>query len=430
MEKKLFARYPLGNPRRIWRQENYVLAIATPGPTGLDKGNARHLEQARRAVETSVDAGFNQLELLWASPAVGMEIVKTAERLGTNVIFQDLRRFGGMGFAKEKLNENNDLMGSMRDTACWKSIVGYYVFDEPINDEQRKITREMIDIVERERPGMLACTVCTAGTKNINKLADDVDPAQLCFDTYPFGNTKAVMKAEDQLDCSRMWYSMEIAYRAAKRIGAPFWFYYQGHELFYHPRFDRYTFAASRMMANAAILYGAKGISSYVEMNGVLDSETGGHGYHFEEQKELNQKTAKLGNTLMALECLRVIHDDTLAPDREEWPEVRHTMEDSELLTGTLAPRFSVSEHADNYGHRYLMVLNRDYRLENHYCLTLKQASRVYRVSAETGCEQLAFENDDKILGHLEPGGLVLYRIQAMEEEPYTLEYYLEKRPQ
>ena len=32
MEKKLFARYPIGNPRRKWRQDNFILSIVNPGP--------------------------------------------------------------------------------------------------------------------------------------------------------------------------------------------------------------------------------------------------------------------------------------------------------------------------------------------------------------------------------------------------------------
>ena len=36
MQHKLLARYPIGNPRRVWRQDNFVLSISNPGPKGLD----------------------------------------------------------------------------------------------------------------------------------------------------------------------------------------------------------------------------------------------------------------------------------------------------------------------------------------------------------------------------------------------------------
>ena len=431
MKRKLFARQPIGNPDRAWKQDNFILGVSNPGPYGLDVKDERSLEITRRAVETSRDAGFTLLEMLWASPEVGLEILRTAERVGVKVSYQNLRRYGGMGFSKEKFHEKDDLAGAIRDTKQFKCIASYYVYDEPTTDEQRKVTRELIEEVERECPHLLPFTVIAASSYYINPLADQVSPAQLSFDIYPFGNVEQDLKPEDQLDHSRMWHSFEVAFAAAKRIRTPFWFYYQGHQLHYFPCFDRYCFAASRMMAYAAVLYGAKEVSSYVELDGYIDPATGGKGVHFEEQKQLNLELEKLGNTLMALECRRVIHDDSLSlastKYQEEWLSLRHTMADSELLKGSLPPRISVSELEDSHGHRYLMVLNRDYRLENHYCLKLKTPAHVYQVSEKDGLEQLVFPHSQRLIGHLSAGSLVLYRLQPAEEEPYLLEYYLEK---
>ena len=428
MKNVLVPRYPIGNPRRLWRQDNFIISLTNPGPMGLDKRNETQRQKARRAVETAVEAGFNQMELCWASPEVGMEILRTAERLGTNVLYQNLCRFGGMGYSKKPLNEKNDLLDAMRDTQNWKCITGYYMYDEPITPEQRAVVRRMIEETEKERPDLLPFTVSDAG--NINAVADEVDPAELSFDSYPFGNTSQILQAEYQLDRCNLWYRFEIAKKAAARIGAPLWFVFQGHELFYHPSFDVYTFAASRMMANAALLYGAKELSCYVEGNGVLDPDTCGHGPYFEEHKALNKKLAALGNTLMALTCLRVIHDDGVQPEKEDWNEVRATMEESELLTGTIPPRISVSEMTNDRGDRYLMVLNRDYRHDRSFLLKLKEPARVYHVSDETGLEHLAFDDEACIFGHLAPGCAALYRVQPMSEEPCTIEYYLEKGPE
>ena len=430
MQKKLFARHPIGNPDRTWRQDHFLLGVSNPGPTGLEVRDPIRLEKTRRGVETAVKAGFNLLEMLWASPEQGLEILRTAERLGAKVVYQNLRRFGGMGFTKKFLNEDNDLAGTTRDTKQWNCIAGYYVYDEPINEDQRKVTKELIEIVEKECPHLLPYTVAAAKDYYIDPLADEVNPAQLSFDSYPFGNIGQQLEAADQLDHCNLWLTFEIARKAAERISAPFWFYYQGHELFYHPSFDRYTFAASRMMANAAILYGAKQISSYVEFDGYVDPATGGPGVHFEEQKTLNEETANLGNTLMALHCKRVIHDKSvvlLSKYKEEWEKTVLTMADSEYLEGELPHRLSVSEMEDEYGHRYLAVLNRDYRQEIHYCLKLKEASNVYRTSEKDGQETLVYNDVLKLRGHLSPGSIALYRLQPAADEPYTVEYYLDK---
>ena len=107
--------------------------------------------------------------------------------------------------------------------------------------------------------------------------------------------------------------------------------------------------------------------------------------------------------------------------------KIASTMADSEYLEGDLPQRISISELTDTYGHRYLLVLNRDYRQERHFCLKLKNPSRVYRTSETNGLEQLVFENTQSLIGHLTPGSIALYRLQDAAEEPYLVEYYLEK---
>ena len=426
MEKKMLARHPLGNPRRRWKQEQFILSLVNPGPMGLEKEGPFHCAKARRAVKVAVEAGFNLMEMCWTSHDVGMEILRTAEELGTKVLYQDLKRFGGMGFKKTPLNEHNDLLGAMRDTAQYGCIMGYYMYDEPCTPEQRATVRKMIEDAERERPELLPFTVTTASQSN--ELAEEVDPAQLSFDQYPFGGWVGDgMTPETQMDgCSKYWTNMEVARLAADRIGAPYWFVYQGHVLPYNPCFDGYTFAASRMMANTALLYGVKELSCYIECNGVLDPETGDRGLYFEEQRDLNRRITALGNTLMALHCDRVIHGGNITPYKER--ATFATMEESELLVGNLPDRISISEMSDDYGNRYLMVANRDYREVTSYFLKMKQDCRVYRVSDEDGEQHLVFDDPgNKIVGNLLPGHMALYRLQPKSEEPFELGYYLEK---
>lgn len=446
MTKKMLARYPIGNPRRKWRQDNFILSLVQPGPMGLEKGGPIDCEKARRGMQTAADAGFNTVELCWASPEIGVEMVRAAERLGMPLIYQNLNRFGGMGFRREKnlRPEDCDFEGVLCDVVPWRSICGIYLYDEPITPEQRAHVREMIERIEEVCPDKLPFVCSDAG--NIEALVDEVDPAQVAFDQYAFGGWAGNgMTPETQMDgCFRYWSRMELARNAAKRIDAPFWFIFQGHQLRYKPCFDRYTFTASRMMANAALLYGAKELSCYVECDGVLDPETGGRGFWFEEHRKLNREITVLGNTLMALECQRVIHDESVASE-EQGPAQKEeagalatfggpthlafpTMEDSELLTGKLPHRISISEMKDLYGNDYLMVLNRDYRSPVRYELQMKEVRRVWRVSDEDGSQRLAFDGTgDRIPGTLSAGSVALYRLQPMEEEPCAIEYYLDK---
>ena len=56
-----------------------------------------------------------------------------------------------------------------------------------------------------------------------------------------------------------------------------------------------------------------------------------------------------------------------------------------------------------------------------------KNPSHIYKVSREDGEQRMVYFNADKLQVCLAPGTLELYRIQPGEEEPFTVEYYLEK---
>ena len=126
MKHKLLARYAVGNPRRIWKQDHFILHAPSPGPmiaSSLYKNGKSELaySKTRRAVKTTMDAGFTMMGCLWADSKMAMDIVRTAETLGGTVLFQDLHRFGGMG-NRNILCETNDYEGVIRDTRKWKCI--------------------------------------------------------------------------------------------------------------------------------------------------------------------------------------------------------------------------------------------------------------------------------------------------------------------
>lgn len=436
MEHKLFARFPIGNPRRVWKQDNFLLTVASAGPMSMDAPSTLTLQKVRRSVKTSIDAGFDILGCLWASPEVGAEIVRTAERYGGRVLFQDLQHFGGMG-SKNIFCKANDYKGAIRDTEKWKSVIGYCLWDEPILPEHLEEVRRMIDYCEITCPDRLPYTVanpdyhplCAWQDNNyapyIESFLSVMEPAQMSFDYYPIG--RSCYDPKQQLDNSTLWSALDIVRCAAQERKIPLWFYYQGQHFPWHKIHYHFRFPMARAMAYAGVLYGAKALELYTEFDAYIDPATGGRGEYFDEQRKLNDELHALGNTLMALNCLRVIHDDTLLPDHPTMEGRRTAMEESELLTGVLPKRISVSEHRDAYGHRYLMVLNRDYDNVEHIELKLKTPSHVYEVSKTDGEERFIYERASAFRVALQPGDLHLYRIQSADEEPYTLEYYLEK---
>lgn len=436
MQHKTLARFPIGNPRRVWRQDNFILSICNPGPYGLDVKGEWIERKTRRAVKTAVDAGFDLIECLWASPEVSREMLRACEALGAKLCYQNLKRMGGMG-TDRIYNDGDDLTGILKDLAPWKSPAAIWMWDEPSYPEHLARTRKLTDLCEQLRPDILPMNVALPSYGRdyrwdngeypayIDRFMDEIDPAQMMFDYYPIG----LREHNDtiQLDSSLMWCDLETVRRSAQKHEIPFWFAYQGTKFPFYKHAERFTFPMVRLMANAAILHGVKALDYYVEFEGFVDPETGGPGYFFEEQKKLNRELHTLGNTLMALRCLRVIHDESLLADCPYMEGLRTSMEDSELLTGVLRRRVSVSEHEDAYGNKYLMVLNRDYDRNTYVQLKLKNPSHVYRVSREDGEERCVHQNVTSMLLDLSAGDLALYRIQPATEEPFTVEYYLEK---
>ena len=131
MKHQLLARRPVGNPRRAWRQDNFLISVASAGPmsVALEEKSEHTYRKTRKSVKTCVDAGFNLIGCLWADSKMSMEIVRAAERYGGNVLFQDLRRFGGTKHAGFGLGFERIIMyltgvSNIRDVLPYPRTVG------------------------------------------------------------------------------------------------------------------------------------------------------------------------------------------------------------------------------------------------------------------------------------------------------------------
>ena len=103
MNKKKLARYPIGNPKRLWRQDQFVLTVANPGVVSgaILRGNReeteKDLEITRRGVRTCHHAGFTHYGTVWATDRMLDIIISESESIGAKVLVCNFSRFGGMG---------------------------------------------------------------------------------------------------------------------------------------------------------------------------------------------------------------------------------------------------------------------------------------------------------------------------------------------
>ena len=296
----------------------------------------------------------------------------------------------------------------------------------------------MIDYCERVRPDVLPYTVADPSyhisivhdhklyAPYIDAYLDTIDPAQMCFDYYPIGKDEYDPKL--QLDNSTMWADLEIVRRAAQKRDIPFWFYYQGYTLYRCTEEEDFVFPMVRCFMYAAAMYGAKGLQQYTASTAnklsVVDA-AGNKAKFFYDQKAIHAEFKAIGNTLMALDSKLVYHSEDLLPGDKFLPLYVETIADSNIIGGKLPNRTSVGELEDQYGNRYVIILNRDYEKELDTVLTLKGDYRIYEVSRVDGYQDMIIDSTRELPIKLAPGDAVLLRVQPSSEEAFTCEYKL-----
>ena len=95
MEHMILNRYPIGNPRRKWTQDNFVLSQF--------KAQGKNM---RKHVKACADVGFDTVELGWASDEQADAAVQLCEQFGIRLIYQNMSRFGG-AWDRDPINGND-----------------------------------------------------------------------------------------------------------------------------------------------------------------------------------------------------------------------------------------------------------------------------------------------------------------------------------
>lgn len=423
MEHKIFARHPLGNPHRHWRQDNFILSTFSACGKNM-----------RKTIQNCVNAGFTMLELGWATHEQAFEAVQLCEEYGIDLLFQDFTLHGGMqGYVarKEKLQSMVPLANTL---APWKRTVGVYIWDEPFLPDQLAEARRQADLYEQAAPGKLPFTVAIPSynteytwgnglfTKYLYDYAKVIDPPVLSLDYYPFGLPN--YNDEMQLDASLLWCDLGLLRKVARDYQMPLWFYYQAVNLH---KYHRFTFPMVRSQMYAGAMYGAKALQEFTAVDAVI-TEDGECGPIFEETKRIHAEFRALGNTFMALQSVGVYHSAELLAGSPYLTGLADELSGHDILPPALPRRCSVGAFTDAYGHRYFLFLNRDVDTPLDADLPLQKPVRLYTVSRETGEQIFLGDNITSLSVHLTAGDGVLYRMEEVTDaEPYTLEYRLEK---
>ena len=429
METKIIYRYPLGNPRRKYRQDNLVISTFKA-----------YTGNIRLGIEHCKEMGFNMVEFGWVPPAESMKCMVACEEVGIDGLFQNWDAFGGMSENHGRKDvDMKALLAYLEETRKYRHMAGHYVWDEPLTKETMEVARQQTDLVEQLDPERLIYDVALPGDNSygrnwecdcyeeyLTEYLDIVDPVVASLDNYPF--KPWFPEPADQLDSVCFCMDLALLRKLALERDMPMWFYFQSIDNPWKHIYQRLTPEQLRVQQYQVLLHGAKGLHNYNVEPGAIRKEDGTKGPLFYATKELNYCCRQLGKTLMALTSVGVYQSAELLKGNKHFDKLRMSIKDSKVLADQELPfRCSVGEFVDSEGNRYLMIQNRDYKTTSQFTFELQKAFWVYEVSKDDGMQRIRNESVNKLGLLLQPGDAVLLRFQDAAEEAYTIDYVLKK---
>ncbi len=423
MKNVILDRFPLGNKRFVWKQKDYVFSTFQCNAADMEK-----------SIINLKEAGFNMVELGWASHEQAFDAVKYCEKYGLDLIFQDFTIMAGMQekYVDRKVGEEvpKQLCEDLKDK---KHTIGFYIWDEPYHDNELEEARRQCDMLEKYAPEKLLFTVAIPSynldytwkngkfAEYLEKYVTVMDPPVLSLDYYPIGlDDKGA-----ELDKTKMWCDLGLMRKLAKKYDMPMWFYYQGCRVY--DLTVPFSYDMVRAMIYGALLYGTKGLQHYTAADGAVIEKSGDKAIYFEDQKEMHRQLKNWGDTLMALESRYVFHSDEIMQSNAPYiNDLADCICKSELLDCEALPaRVSIGELSDAYGNDYLMILNRDFTKELKTEFKLKGNYNVYVVDKNDGKQKLICENVSSLPVELKNADACLLRLQKADQELCTIEYAL-----
>ena len=423
MDEKIIKRYPLGNPTRKWRQDNFIISTFN--------GIAKNIVKGFQILK---EAHFNLAEMGWVPIERVDDTIPAAERVGIDILLQDWRYFGG--FQDSVNNEIVDGEIEKCITRCKASnrVLGYYVWDEPYHLPDLQRAASQTDIMEGLDEERLPFSVALPSYNEFYQYGNDmydeylknyveiINPPVFSLDYYPFYFYKP--NDEKQLDECPLLKDLFLLRKHSLEKHTPMWFYYQGKG---NPDYEPITYEKMAVQAYLALLHGAKALQHFSAINAIFDDETAEKLPAFEDTKRFNGEVVPWGNTLMALTSTGIFHDQAVLASDPKKANYTEDFATSALFDGTLPARISVGELTDGEGNRYVLILNRDYLERRAFSLPLKNASHVYEVSKKDGGQVLIERGATALTGDLAPGECVFLRLQDASQKPYLIRYELEK---
>ena len=159
------------------------------------------------------------------------------------------------------------------------------------------------------------------------------------------------------------------------------------------------------VQVNAAVAYGAKGVSYYNSLCSLID-ERAYKTSLYEGIQRVNQGAMTYGSILLDKDYDELYH--TSVPEALQGPYFSDNLKESKWFTA-LPDNTLVSTFTDDKGEVYLMVVNRSYDRRVQGNVELKSPRNIVRIAPDTGAEISVSEAADSLPVELDAGDAALY---------------------
>ncbi len=394
-----------------WQPDEFVISTLVGLPYGATE------TQTKRAVRYHKEAGFNTIEMVNVSAEDMDMALRACGESGIKVLVGDPDLMPG------SQKSDAEILSKMQSYAAYEETIrGFFICDEPAHDPA--LYREIAAWSDRLR--QLAPTKLmfsnlfpsygkytwgntqngyrnTAYARYADEFFAATDPDVLSVDYYVFAFSTA---CEADLDRNSLWRDWGYFRRRSIETGKPFWCYIQSlGEFAAAKRIGNMTGERIAVQVNAAVAYGAKGISYYNSLCTLID-ERAYKTELYEAIQAVNRGVATYGNILLDKTYDELYH--TAVPEALNEPYFADDLKNSRRFV-SLPDGALVSTFTGDAGEVYMMVVNRSYTRELSGTAVLKTAADVAVISPETGAETPVGSRTDTLDVSLTKGGAALY---------------------
>ncbi|MHB1452594.1 MAG: hypothetical protein ACYCYM_01390 [Saccharofermentanales bacterium] len=401
----------LPTDRTPWKQKEFYLSSFRAAER--DKS----YEAYKRGLLAHKEAGINLIENAILATTDMYEVLDVCEEIGLNCLAQDISSFSGMG-SNYPLNNDDMMLDFILTLSQYKSLIGYYLWDEPGLKEFTKL-KYVYDFFKDKDPGRLAYSIILpsygvyAWGADHNSWQDDpykkyvdsyiatVDPDVMCVDYYPFSSGDLASISE-----SYLW--RDLGYLRAKALETkkPLWFYFQAINM----KTPSAPLPAEKLKVQmySALAYGTTGLIYYTSL-GVITDADGNKLPGFSQIKSLNSEVLNLGRFLFTKKSSKLYHtgvsenklpgyfvDDLAASD----------------LIGSAPDDAIIGVFTDNTAAKYLVIVNKNFKESMNFDLTLKSEKKVKEFNKKTNESTQISASTDSIHLQIAAGDCAIYIIE------------------